>query len=365
MRRELVLMAILASCSSEPKRVLTNVVVELPPGDGAAEEALDRTSLRVIDEAGACAELATWLSRRCDGEVVAPPALWESSASVQSLGRAESIEIDANGDGPWEIAARGEDAGGTAFLYGCATATPGQEATVRLWRAWDDVDVCAGQFHPACPVYVDCADSRAQAVGSPGQPVCKVAGAAAEGGTTSWEEAGVACPPDGGSYPLPCRPAVVSCAPGALDPIEDGACPQPRDARECTGSFADDLNCDGTIPTCPDDPGDPCVPGAPCGGDSSCGTTVCNDDDTADCTRPREECNGTDDDCDGVADDADPDALGWCNARRAIDTPRADGCLRGACSCAEAPACRDGEHCCEGQGCQAIDVACRETDRRE
>lgn len=364
MRRDgvglIVLWALACGCSSEAEQVSTDVTVVLPPGDAAAAEALAVVELQVGNDAdGGCAALATWLSRRCDGEAAEPPELWEGEPSV--LGRSETLRVGAAGDGPWEIAARGKDDGGTPFLYGCAVASPGQAAVVQLWRAWDDVDVCAGQYHPACPVYVDCEASRASALGAPGQPVCRVAGPAAEDGTLSWEQGGVACLPADGSYPSPCRPAIVSCEPGVLAPIEDGVCPADRGVEECGGSFADDLDCDGRIPACPD-PGD-CTAGAPCG-DADCGTTACNEDGSSECRLPREACDGLDGDCDGLEDALDRDALGACNARRDLDAPRADGCVDGFCTCGGGRPCGDGERCCAGGTCQVVDVPCRVTDSR-
>ena len=352
-------MLILGACRGDPETVLTEVTIALPPGDAAASDALERIDLQVLDEGdGACTSLATWLARRCDGDTADPPALWEQG--VTELGRAESIELPASGDGPWEIAARALDGADAPFLYGCAVAVSGRATVVPLWRAWDDLDVCAGQVHPACPVYVDCdASAREFALGSPGRPVCQVAGSAADGGALSWEQGGVACPPPDGSYPLPCRPAVVSCLPGALEPVEDGTCPIARGVDVCGGSFADDLDCDGRIPECPD-PGD-CVAGLPCG-DADCGTTVCNDDGTADCTRPREVCDGVDGDCDGVPDEQDRDALWACNARRPADAPRADRCSGGFCVCGQDRPCDDRHRCCADGTCQAIDSPCRVTD---
>lgn len=353
------LLVALLGCGGDPAPVLTEVTLALPPGDLLASEDLDALEISVLGEGeGACVAISTWLGQRCDGVAAPEPALW--AQGVTSLGRSEALELHAETDGPWEIAVRGSDATGAAFLYGCAAAAPGSGTTVRLWRAWDDVDVCLGKFHPACPVYVDCeASLREAAVGSPGEPVCRVAGAAAQDGALSWEQGGVACPPVEGSYPLPCRPATVSCEAGALVPLEDGVCPVEEGVEDCGGSFLDDLDCDGRIPACPDPEG--CVPDEPCG-DTGCGRTVCNPDDTSECFQPREVCDGVDEDCDGLRDDEDRDAIGTCNARRPVDQPRADGCLLGACSCGGERACADGLRCCPDAGCQAVDAPCRVTD---
>jgi hypothetical protein len=367
----LALSALCVACDDDS--VFTDIDLVLPPGDGDAVRDLSRIEIDVHSpSAGACLGLREWALRACgaatcDGAYV-PSAAPLASVTLdrQDSGTFGSRDLPVPGDGPWQVVVRGYDTDGEAFLAGCqVTADPGERVRVRMFRPWCDPRACASQFHPACAPTIDCtAMSDASLAES---PPCRSPMQGME--VYPWEQDGIDCAPDGGGGLLGnCRPAVVLCQPGYLDPITDGTCPVTDVAETCGG---EDLDCDGVRPgacggctgTCEE-----CYEATACTPEgtfecvqvdagTACSTGVCCNGRCIDPETSRDHCGGcgmlcTGDCVGGECDRGTPMCtLDGCNAGRPPTAPRADACASptlGDCLCGDGPACEGDQICCDG-----------------
>ncbi|NIS36080.1 MAG: hypothetical protein GWN73_36920, partial [Actinobacteria bacterium] len=241
----LALSALCAGCDDDS--VFTDIDLVLPPGDGDALRDLHRIEIEVHSpSAGACLGLRDWALAQCGQATCGPPyapsmdPLAEVTLEKGDSGNFGSRDLPVPGDGPWQVLVRGVDDGGTAFLAGCeVTGDPGARVRVRMFRPWCDPRACASQFHPACAPSIDCSAMTGDALAE--DPPCRSPMEGME--VYPFEQDGIDCTPDGGSTLTGnCRPAVVLCQPGFIDPITDGTCPVTDIDETCGG---EDLDCDG------------------------------------------------------------------------------------------------------------------------
>ncbi len=357
---------------------ITDLTMELPPGDRDARTRLDGVEVEVWDPSvEACRALIGWRRAVCGRACEPPPSPRDegesprAEISLEQLadGTFGMIDLVVPGDGPWEVVVRGLDDAGDAFLHGCTFVTSEQPANVRLFRPWCDTAACAGQLHPACPAEIDCTAEPGDDPDGLGPPSCRPLVPV----VYAWEQGGVACDPTGTGYTAPCRQARVDCSVGLTEPAVDGVCPRASDPA-CGGTLADDLDCDGHFPG----PCGPCSDGEmqACGTGACAPIAVCGADGTfGDCELPTgtvETCGGGDEDCDGLDDAMDGDAFAACNAGRTAAAPAADACDAAlGCRCGTRAACAAGTACCAGacvslassaSSCGACGRACAPTE---
>ena len=334
-----------------PGSILTELTFTVPEDDQDAAASLTAIDVVVYRfNLGVCRNLTQWRREVCGGSCTSPPLPTSPPQARIRIERGPdgsyaATELPVLGDGPWELLATGSDEGGTAFLYGCRLVVSDSPDEIDLARPWCDVEVCEGQFHPACPVEVDC---NASAVADPdgiGRPTC----VPQEATVFAWEQNGTSCDPTGPGFTAPCRPAQIECETGRVTPVVDGVCPRAATTM-CGATAADDLDCDGRFPG----PCGTCVPGeeAACGTGACAPVATCGADGTyGDCITPPgvpEACGGGDEDCDGLDDADDPDALADCNAGRFAASPAADRCDGNACRCGSEGSCGPSTSCCGG-----------------
>jgi len=338
--------------------VRTSVSMRLPEGDADARARLASIEVEVWPvEEGACAELARWRREVC-GQPCGPgpsprdrgrtPALAMLTRRMED-GAWEPLEVKPPGAGPWEVVLRGRDAVDAAFLYGCGAVRGGAPREIPLWRPWCDPAACAAQYHPACPVTIEC---EAAPIGGDPEELAAPFCVALAPVVWTWEAAGVACPPPSESWFAPCRPARVACVPGMLAPEIDGVCPRTTEPA-CGGSIETDADCDGRLPG----PCGACAEGAvtSCGGDGTAagctGSATCSTGGTwGECVftpAPTESCDGIESDCDGIPDESDPDAVASCVGDPS--QPAADRCAPSGCQCGDGPPCATDRACCGGR----------------
>lgn len=352
-RSFLILALLIVGC--EDDGVITDLTTSLPDGDRDAEQRLARLEIEVWPpELEACRTLIGWRRSVCGRACSDPPSprdigqTPDAEISVDRLadGSYSAQELRVPGSGPWEVVVRGIDDTGNAFLHGCKTVASGEGADVALFRPWCDTAACAGQFHPACPVEIDCAADPGDDPDGIGPPSCRPLIPV----LFAWEEDGQSCDPDGSPRFAPCQQARVVCEDGLVEPQFDGQCPDTGDPM-CGGSVADDLDCDGRFPG----PCGSCTAGAmmTCGIGACAAVATCESDGTwGDCVIPAgasESCGGGDEDCDGLSDSVDEDAFTACNAGRDMGAPAADACdATQGCLCGSSPACTGSNACCGG-----------------
>ena len=302
MARSFLVVLVLAATGCDRGPAITDLDVQLPEGDADARGRLAVLEVEVWGpEVEACRALIGWRRSVC-GSACTPPPMpsgqpMSSTQITQMDGAFVTADLALDGDGPWEVLVRGLDDTGAAFLYGCRAVASEQPADVRLFRPWCDTLACAGQFHPRCPVEIDCdASDDRDGLGPPTcRPLVPV--------IFEWEQGGTSCEPGAAGHLAPCRQARIECRAGVTAPETDGICPQADDPT-CGGTLADDLDCDGRFPG----PCEPCMPGetTACGSGACAPIATCEASGTyGDCVLPtggEESCGGGDEDCDGIVD---------------------------------------------------------------
>jgi hypothetical protein len=334
---------LLAGCAGAD---VVRVVPVFPEGDPAAARVSDLDIYVFAASDEVCRDLVAWRTAVC-GRACTPPPIPAGATPIAVPRNADgtwtAARIEADGDRDIVVVVRDEE--GEPVFYGCGTAGL-DDTEIRLFRPWCDTGACIDQFHPACPVAIDCTVAPEEDPDRLGPPRCVPLAAV----VWSFEQDGTSCEPTSGTLGGPCRPARIVCEPDRFVPVADGICPA-AGATECGATLADDLDCDRSFPG----PCGSCTPGttARCGPPGGCaGISQCTASGTFGvCQLPDgtvETCDGTDEDCDGIPDDGDPHALAACNAGRVAGAPLADACAAGSCECGGGAPCAGTDACCGG-----------------
>lgn len=364
----LAVLSLASGCAEEDTRIqlslpdsaigdVDEIRLRLWVGDGAPPGAAQ----------GTCEVFSDWLLSTCGRECADVEAFSARDGTAfhdEVLpvvdGRIAATPIDLDQGVSWTVLAVARIAGADT-LYDCEQVSSRDEAVLRLHYPPCAARSCERTFHPGCSPRVMCAELAAalreggdDALSSP--PCEATADRDDDDVVAVWAQDGAPCPP-----PLPpgthfgtCRLEVVRCRPGETEPMVRGTCPSSRE-EPCVGLREEgaydprrDFDCDQRHPICADT--GVCEPGAlsRCGNATGCvGETLCSDaGDWEPCKfgGSPELCNGQDDDCDEVVDESIVD----CNFGRALDAPRADGCVLGECRCGRGAPCRELEACCDG-----------------
>lgn len=333
----------------------TPIAVDIP---SAFRGRVDTIAVEIYPvTAGACRELLSFNVAGCaeqGGECTAwdraPLGAPQSTAmTARTNGTFAPLAVELGDGTSWQavvIASMGPSA--NDLLYGCAEIEAGTAATIRLGAPYcAGAAACARSLPLECRPRIVCAGI--ELVEDLADPPCEAEDP--EEIVEVWaDERGPCPPPDGAPWKGACTPAMRACVEDAA-PF-GGVCPDLDAVERCVSAddpfdAADDLDCDGALPSC--GPG-ACDPGSTeCVADVRCAPLCSRDGTFVECTGVVEVCNASDDDCDSDIDE--PPAAASCSPGRARNALLADGCDGPAsdpCTCGGGPACGDREACCSG-----------------